>query len=172
MPIRPRPGNGSGAFMLRRKRLRRDRRRGGRTRLCASAAPWITGTCDPELNLVYWGTGNPGPDRNGDVRPGDNLSTCSMVALDADTGQAENGASTSRRTTHTTGALSPIRCWSTSPSGGARSGRDLGQPQRILLCARRNQGQVPAGATVHRDQLGKGHRSRRVPHRRPESGSH
>ncbi len=48
---------------------------------------WITGSYDPELNLIYWGTGNPGPDMNGDVRPGDNLYTCSMVALDADTGQ-------------------------------------------------------------------------------------
>ncbi len=42
---------------------------------------------DPELNLIYWGTGNPGPDMNGDVRPGDNLYTCSMLALDADTGK-------------------------------------------------------------------------------------
>ena len=48
---------------------------------------WVTGSYDPELNLIYWGTGNPGPDMNGDVRPGDNLYTCSMVALDADTGQ-------------------------------------------------------------------------------------
>ncbi|MDE0435090.1 MAG: PQQ-dependent dehydrogenase, methanol/ethanol family [Bryobacterales bacterium] len=47
---------------------------------------WITGTYDPDLNLIYWGTGNPGPDMNGDVRPGDNLYTCSVVALDADTG--------------------------------------------------------------------------------------
>lgn len=47
---------------------------------------WITGTYDPELNLVYWGTGNPGPDLNGDDRQGDNLYTCSLVALDADTG--------------------------------------------------------------------------------------
>ncbi|MCB1021879.1 MAG: PQQ-dependent dehydrogenase, methanol/ethanol family [Acidobacteria bacterium] len=48
---------------------------------------WITGTYDPELNLIYWGTGNPGPDMNGDVRPGDNLYTCSIVALDAATGE-------------------------------------------------------------------------------------
>jgi len=48
---------------------------------------WITGTYDPELNLIYWGTGNPGPDMNGDVRPGDNLYTCSVVAIDADTGK-------------------------------------------------------------------------------------
>lgn len=48
---------------------------------------WVTGSYDPELNLIYWGTGNPGPDMNGDVRPGDNLYTCSVVALDADTGK-------------------------------------------------------------------------------------
>lgn len=51
------------------------------------ASTWITGTYDPELNLIYWGTGNPGPDMNGDVRPGDNLYSCSVVALDADTGK-------------------------------------------------------------------------------------
>ncbi len=48
---------------------------------------WVTGTYDPELNLIYWGTGNPGPDFDGSVRPGDNLYTCSLVALDADTGK-------------------------------------------------------------------------------------
>jgi alcohol dehydrogenase (cytochrome c) len=49
-------------------------------------ATWVTGTYDPELNLLYWGVGNPGPDYNGDVRPGDNLYTCSVVAVDPDTG--------------------------------------------------------------------------------------
>jgi len=48
---------------------------------------WTTGTYDPDLNLIYWGTGNPGPDYNGDVRPGDNLYSSSVVALDADTGK-------------------------------------------------------------------------------------
>jgi alcohol dehydrogenase (cytochrome c) len=48
---------------------------------------WVTGSYDPELNLTYWGIGNAGPDRNGDSRPGDNLYTASVVALDADTGQ-------------------------------------------------------------------------------------
>jgi alcohol dehydrogenase (cytochrome c) len=47
---------------------------------------WVTGTYDPALNLTYWGTGNPGPDWNGDPRPGDNLYTDSVVALDPDTG--------------------------------------------------------------------------------------
>jgi alcohol dehydrogenase (cytochrome c) len=47
---------------------------------------WVTGTYDPALNLTYWGTGNPGPDFNPAQRPGDNLYTDSLVALDADTG--------------------------------------------------------------------------------------
>ncbi len=48
---------------------------------------WITGSYDPDLNLVYWGTGNPGPDWNGDVRMGDNLYSDSVLALDGDTGE-------------------------------------------------------------------------------------
>ena len=48
---------------------------------------WVTGSYDPETNLVYWGIGNPGPDWNPDSRPGDNLYTCSLVALDGDTGK-------------------------------------------------------------------------------------
>ena len=51
------------------------------------APTWITGSYDPELNLVYWGTGNPGPDYNGEVRIGDNLYSDSVLALDADTGE-------------------------------------------------------------------------------------
>jgi alcohol dehydrogenase (cytochrome c) len=47
---------------------------------------WLTGTYDPALDLTYWGTGNPGPDYNPAQRPGDNLYTDSVVALDADTG--------------------------------------------------------------------------------------
>ena len=47
----------------------------------------MTGTYDPDLNLVYWGTGNPGSDLYGEERKGDNLYTDSLVALDADTGQ-------------------------------------------------------------------------------------
>jgi len=48
---------------------------------------WLTGTYDPELNLLYWGTGNPAPDFDGEVRPGDNLFTDSVVAIDPDVGQ-------------------------------------------------------------------------------------
>lgn len=48
---------------------------------------WVTGTYDPELDLTYWGIGNPSPDFNGDVRKGDNLYTDSVVALRPKTGE-------------------------------------------------------------------------------------
>ena len=50
-------------------------------------ATWITGSYDPELNLLYWGVGNPNPDFYGGNRRGDNLYTASVVALDPDTGR-------------------------------------------------------------------------------------
>jgi alcohol dehydrogenase (cytochrome c) len=48
---------------------------------------WVTPTYDPDLNLIYYGTGNPCPDFDGAVREGDNLHTDSGVAIDADTGE-------------------------------------------------------------------------------------
>ncbi|MDT7683236.1 MAG: hypothetical protein QOG57_3546, partial [Pseudonocardiales bacterium] len=51
------------------------------------ANPWLTGTFDPETNLLYIGTGNPAPDFDGAVREGDNLFTDSIVAVDVDSGQ-------------------------------------------------------------------------------------
>lgn len=52
-----------------------------------SGATWLTGTYDPQLDTIYWPTGNPGPDLNGDQRGGDNLFASSIVALDAKTGK-------------------------------------------------------------------------------------
>ncbi|MDA0678957.1 MAG: PQQ-dependent dehydrogenase, methanol/ethanol family [Proteobacteria bacterium] len=48
---------------------------------------WLTGSYDPDLDLLYWTVGNPAPDWNGDVRPGNNLYSCSLIALDPDTGE-------------------------------------------------------------------------------------
>jgi alcohol dehydrogenase (cytochrome c) len=50
---------------------------------------WVTPSYDPATNLTFWGVGNPGPDWNADLRPGDNLYTDSVVALDADTGKLQ-----------------------------------------------------------------------------------
>jgi PQQ-dependent dehydrogenase (methanol/ethanol family) len=52
-----------------------------------SGGAWLTGSYDPDLDLLYWAVGNPGPDLNGADRKGDNLFTCSVVALDPATGQ-------------------------------------------------------------------------------------
>ena len=51
------------------------------------AATWLTGTYDPQLDTIYWPTGNPTPDLYGDDRKGDNLYSDSIVALDATTGK-------------------------------------------------------------------------------------
>jgi alcohol dehydrogenase (cytochrome c) len=51
------------------------------------ASVWVTGSYDPDLNLTYWGVGNPGPDWNAAQRPGDNLYSDAAVALDVDTGE-------------------------------------------------------------------------------------
>jgi len=48
---------------------------------------WLTGSYDPALDLIYWGTGNPNPDFDGSTRLGDNLYTNSVVALEANTGR-------------------------------------------------------------------------------------
>jgi len=53
----------------------------------AGGDTWLTGSYDPELNLIYWGIGNPAPDFDGDSREGDNLYTECVVALNADTGK-------------------------------------------------------------------------------------
>ena len=51
------------------------------------AGVWTTGAYDPEQNLLFYGTGNPGPDYHSESREGDNLYSASLVALDADTGK-------------------------------------------------------------------------------------
>ena len=58
----------------------------GDTWLTGGGSAWLTGTYDPELNTLYWGVGNPSPDFNGEVRKGDNLYTCSILALNPDDG--------------------------------------------------------------------------------------
>jgi len=60
---------------------------GGNSSERGGAPIWMTGSYDADRNLTYWGTGNPSPDWNSDVRPGDNLYSDSVIALDADTGK-------------------------------------------------------------------------------------
>jgi alcohol dehydrogenase (cytochrome c) len=59
----------------------------GQMYLRGGGTTWMPGTYDPELNLIYWGTSNPAPDFNDDVRAGDDLYTDCLLALDPDSGQ-------------------------------------------------------------------------------------
>jgi alcohol dehydrogenase (cytochrome c) len=61
---------------------------------------WMTGTYDPQLNLVFVGTGNPTPVLNGPARAGDNRWTDSIVALNPDTGKLAWGFQATRHDTH------------------------------------------------------------------------
>ena len=94
-----------------------------------SAGTWLTGTYDPDLNTLYWPVGNPGPDINGDVRKGDNLFSCSVVALDPDTGQRKWHYQFTPNDTHDWDATEDVvlvdRVWK-------------GQHRKLLLQADRN----------------------------------
>jgi alcohol dehydrogenase (cytochrome c) len=59
----------------------------GKMYLHGGGTTWMPGTYDPELNTIFWGTSNPSPDFDGSVRPGDDLYTSSLLALDPDTGK-------------------------------------------------------------------------------------
>jgi acido-empty-quinoprotein group A len=61
---------------------------------------WLPGTYDPQLNLLYWGTGNPNPVHAGQGRAGSNLWTCSIVALNPDNGELAWWFQTSPHDTH------------------------------------------------------------------------
>lgn len=90
---------------------------------------WVTGSYDPELKLVYWGVGNPGPDWNGDARAGDNLYTNSMVALDADTGKLRWYFQTTPHDVHD---------WDTCQIPVLVDATVNGKPRKLLLNANRN----------------------------------
>jgi acido-empty-quinoprotein group A len=90
---------------------------------------WMTGTYDPELNLVYWGTGNPNPVLAGDVRPGDNLYTCSIVALDPETGKLKWYFQPSPHDTHD---------WDAVQTPVLFDGEFRGRKRKLLAQAARN----------------------------------
>ena len=71
-------------------------------------ATWLTGSYDAELDLLYWPTGNPCPDLNGDRRPGDNLYTNSVVALQPRTGELKWHFQFTPHDTHDWDAQEPL----------------------------------------------------------------
>jgi alcohol dehydrogenase (cytochrome c) len=90
---------------------------------------WMTGTYDPELNLLYWGTGNPTPVLNGKPRPGDDLYTCSIVALNPDDGKLAWGFSVSPHDTHD---------WDAVETPVLVDGEFHGERRKMLMQASRN----------------------------------
>jgi alcohol dehydrogenase (cytochrome c) len=94
-----------------------------------SATTWVTGVYDAETNLIYWGTGNPGPDWNGDVRKGDNLYSDSIIALDADTGELKWHFQFTPHDTHD---------WDSVQVPVLVDGEVRGEPRKLVLFANRN----------------------------------
>ena len=114
----------------------------GDTWKLGGGSTWITGSYDPELNTVYWGVGNPGP-FNSAVRPGDNLFTCAVLALEPKTGKIKWHTS-SRRTIRSTTIRRRDGARRHQCRGQADQGADGCQPQRLLLCARPHHGKLLA----------------------------
>ena len=92
-------------------------------------AMWMTGTYDPQLNLLCWGTGNPHPVLAGVVRKGDNLYTCSIVALNPDSGKLVWSFQPSPHDTHD---------WDAVETPVLFDGEFGGRPRRLLAQASRN----------------------------------
>jgi alcohol dehydrogenase (cytochrome c) len=90
---------------------------------------WIPGTYDPELHLYYLGTGNPNPVLTGKSRQGDNLYTCSIVALNVDTGKLVWHFQPSPHDTHD---------WDAAQAPVLIDGEIDGKPRKLLAQANRN----------------------------------
>jgi acido-empty-quinoprotein group A len=90
---------------------------------------WLPGTYDPELNLLYWGTGNANPVMAGQGRPGSNLWTCSIVALNADTGKLVWYFQGSPHDTHD---------WDNTETPVLFDAKVDGKPRKLLAQAARN----------------------------------
>ena len=90
---------------------------------------WFTGTNDPETNTLYWPTGNPGEDYNGDDRMGDDLYSDCILALDANTGKLKWHYQT---TPH------DLWDWDATETPVLIDAKWQGQPRKLLVQANRN----------------------------------
>jgi alcohol dehydrogenase (cytochrome c) len=93
------------------------------------AGVWVTGAYDPEQNLVFYGTGNPGPDYHSESRPGDNLYSTSLVALDADSGKLR---------WHYQFTPHDVHDWDATEVPVLADITIAGQPRKIVMFANRN----------------------------------
>jgi alcohol dehydrogenase (cytochrome c) len=93
------------------------------------AGVWVTGAYDPELNLLYFGTGNPGPDYHSESREGDNLYSTSLLALNADTGQLR---------WHYQFTPHDVHDWDSTEVPILADIPVAGQPRKVVMFANRN----------------------------------
>jgi alcohol dehydrogenase (cytochrome c) len=91
--------------------------------------PWLPGTYDPDLNLYYFGTGNPNPVLAGQSREGDNRWTCSIVAINPDTGKMAWGYQVTPHDTHD---------WDAAQTPVLIDGEIDGRPRKLVAQANRN----------------------------------
>jgi alcohol dehydrogenase (cytochrome c) len=89
----------------------------------------MTGAYDPQLDLVYWPVGNPGPDFDGDERTGDNLYTDSILALEAKTGRLK---------WHYQFTPHDVHDWDAQEPPVLIDANWQGQPRKLLIEANRN----------------------------------
>lgn len=90
---------------------------------------WMNGSYDPDLDLIYWGVGNPNPDYFGDLRPGDNLYSNSLVALEAETG---------RLRWHYQFTPHDLNDWDSNQMPVLADIEWAGEPRQVVMLANRN----------------------------------
>jgi alcohol dehydrogenase (cytochrome c) len=120
------------------------------------ATTWNTGAYDPELNTLYWGTGNPAPDWNGDMRKGDNLYSCSLLAIDADTGKMKWYFQFSPHETHDWDAAEPPILFDAVINGKKRKIVAQANRNAFYYVLDRETGEFLAGASYAKQTWAKG----------------
>ena len=120
------------------------------------ATTWNTGAYDPELNTLYWGTGNPAPDWNGDMRKGDNLYSCSLLAIDADTGKMKWYFQFSPHETHDWDSAEPPILFDAVINGKKRKIVAQANRNAFYYVLDRETGKFLAGAAYAKETWAKG----------------
>ncbi|MDX2033525.1 MAG: PQQ-dependent dehydrogenase, methanol/ethanol family [Blastocatellia bacterium] len=93
------------------------------------APTWMTGAYDADTKTLFWTTGNPGPDYDGSVRGGDNLYSCSVLALDPETGRMKWWFQFTPHDVHD---------WDANETPMLIDGAVNGRKRRLLVTAQRN----------------------------------
>ena len=133
----------------------------GNSWLTGGGSAWVTGTYDPELNTLYWGIGNPSPDFNGEVRKGDNLYTCSILALNPDDGSYKWHFQNSPHDVWDYDGVNEPVLIDLDRDGKRDQGAGAGAPQRLLLLPEPRDRRVPLRQAVLRGHLDRSHQGSR-----------